>query len=149
GEAAGQGTYTAGGVRVSATRVIEQRGPLVTTDHPLDLAVSGTGMLPVTRLESLDRASQYPLAMTTTGAFRLDEDGVLRTESGLVLMGWRANADGSFAAPVRDSAAGLQPIVVNRAQAAANPTTTIDLGLNLPATATDSSAHGDPIPFTI
>src|SRR5690606_3187565 len=79
GEAAGQGTYTAGGVRVSATRVIEQRGPLVTTDHPLDLAVSGTGMLPVTRLESLDRASQYPLAMTTTGAFRLDEDGVLRT----------------------------------------------------------------------
>lgn len=149
GEAAGQGTYTAGGVRVSATRVIEQRGPLVTTDHPLDLAVSGTGMLPVTRLESLDRASQYPLAMTTTGAFRLDEDGVLRTESGLVLMGWPANADGSFAAPVRDSTAGLQPIVVNRAQAATNPTTTIDLGLNLPATATDSGAHGDPIPFTI
>ena len=150
GEAAGKGTYTAGGVRVTSTRVIDQRGPLVPTDHPLDLAATGRGMLPVTRLEAIDQAQgQRPLALTTTGSFRLDEDGVLRTQGGLVLLGWPANADGTFPAPVRDTAAGMQPIIVNQAQAAADPTTAIDLALNLPATATDFDAHGAPIPFTI
>lgn len=149
GEAAGKGTYTAGGVRVNSSRVIDQRGPLITTDHPLDLAVGGTGMLPITRLESLGQPGQYPLIMTTTGSFRLDEDGVLRTASGQVLLGWPADADGSFPIPARDSAAGLQPIIVNTAQAAADPTTAINLGLNLPATATNFDAAGDPIPFSI
>ena len=150
GEAGGRGTYTAGGVRVDAIRVIDQRGPLVTTDHPLDIAIGGRGMLPVTRIEAIDQPSgQRALTMTTTGSFRLDKDGVLRTESGLVLLGWPANADGSFVEPARDTAAGLQPIIVNQAQAAADPTTTIDLALNLPATATNFDAHGDPIPFTV
>ena len=145
-----KGSYTAGGVRAESFRVIEQHGPLITTDHPLDLAIGGRGMLPVVRMESMDQpAGTRPLTMTTTGSFRLDKDGVLRTESGLVLMGWPANADGSFAEPVRDSAVGLQPIVVNQAQASADPTTEITLGINLPATATDFDAAGDPIPFTI
>ena len=142
----GASTYTAGGVRTTTNRVIEQRGPLVPTDHPLDLAINGSGMLPVTQLQSLGKAgAQYPLALTTTGSFRLDEDGVLRTGSGLVLLGWPANADGSFTEPARDSTSGLVPIIVNQAQAAADPTTTIDLGINLPATGTTV----DPIPFSV
>lgn len=150
GEAAGKGTYTAGGVRVTSTKVIDQRGPLVTTDNPLDLAITGKGMLPVTELSGLGQpGAQYPLTLTTTGSFRLDEDGILRTGSGLVLMGWAANADGTFPEPVRDSTSGLQPIIVNQAQASADPTTRIELGLNLPATGTDFDADGDPIPLTI
>ena len=150
GEAAGRGTYTAGGVRVNTMRVIEQNGPLITTDHPLDLAVTQRGMLPVTRIESMNRSSAAPpLSLTTTGSVRLDKDGVLRTESGLVLMGWPANADGSFPTPVRDSASGLQPIIVNQAQAAADPTRKIELAINLPATETAAGASGAPIPFSV
>lgn len=144
------GSYTAGGVRAESFRVIDQHGPRVTTNHPLDLAIGGRGMLPIVRLESMDQPpDSRPMTMTTTGSFRLDKDGTLRTESGLVLMGWPANADGSFAEPVRDSAAGLEPIRVNQAQASADPTTEIMLGINLPATATEFDAPGDPVPFTV
>ena len=142
----GAGTYTAGGVHTTTNRVIDQRGPLTTTDHPLDLAINGPGMLPVTHLQSLDNTGDtYPLALTTTGSFRLDEDGVLRTGTGLVLLGWPAEADGTFPPPTRHSAAELVPIIINQAQAAADPTTTIDLGINLPASGTTV----DPIPFSV
>lgn len=150
GQGALTGSHTAGGVRASTFRAVEQHGPLITTNHPLDVAVGGRGMLPVVPLESMDQPpGNRPLTMTTTGSFRLDKDGVLRTESGLVLLGWPANADGSFTEPVRDNATSLQPITVNAAQASADPTTRIALGVNLPATATDAGAVGDPIPFSI
>ena len=45
----GSGMYSAGGVRATATRMIDERGALVSTANALDLAVSGRGMIPVTR----------------------------------------------------------------------------------------------------
>ena len=41
------GTYSAGGVRTTTQRLIDQRGALVATSNPTDLAVRGRGMLPV------------------------------------------------------------------------------------------------------
>mgnify|MGYP002652817359 CR=1 FL=1 len=38
------------------------------------------------------------------------EEGVLKTSSGLVLMGWAANRDGTIPTQTRDSAAGLTPM---------------------------------------
>ncbi|MEZ5885399.1 MAG: hypothetical protein R3D56_00635 [Paracoccaceae bacterium] len=61
--------------------------------------------------------------MTTTGAFRPDADGVLTTESGLVLLGWPANADGSIPILPRDTIAGLQPVVITPVRTAGDPTT--------------------------
>jgi flagellar hook protein FlgE len=43
----GAGTYSAGGVRASTVRLIDERGDLVGTGNPLDLAIAGRGMLPV------------------------------------------------------------------------------------------------------
>ena len=55
------------------------------------------GMLPVINEVSLGNAlSDTPLLMTRTGSFRTDADGVLKTDSGLVLLGWPANADGTI-----------------------------------------------------
>ena len=45
--ARGAGTYSAGGVRASTVRLIDERGALVGTANALDIAVSGRGMLPV------------------------------------------------------------------------------------------------------
>ena len=145
------GVYTAGGVLSSASRLIDERGALVATSNALDLAVSGRGMLPVTARSDVSNAGVMDgsLMMTTTGAFRPDENGVLTTASGLVLLGWPANADGTIPTMARDTTNGLQPIVVNSNQQAGDPTTQMRLGVNLPATQTEPGASGAPIPLSV
>ena len=48
-----------------------------------------------------------PLLMTTTGSFHTDSNGVLKTETGLVLLGWPAGADGSIDSYPRDTISGV------------------------------------------
>jgi flagellar hook protein FlgE len=150
-QARGAGTYSAGGVRASTSRLIDEQGALVPTNNALDLAISGRGMLPVTPAVSLNSFSggAQPLMMTTTGAFRPDANGVLRTESGLVLLGWPANADGTIPVLPRDTISGLQPVVITANQTAGDPTTTMNLGVNLPATATEAEAAGNALPLSV
>jgi flagellar hook protein FlgE len=52
----GAGTYSAGGVRTTNMRLIDQRGALVSTNNATDLAVRGRGMLPVTSATSVQVA---------------------------------------------------------------------------------------------
>ncbi|WP_134679627.1 flagellar hook protein FlgE [Paracoccus ravus] len=146
GGARNSGQYTAGGVLAQSSRVVDQRGSLVGTSNPLDIAISGRGMLPVINLSEMNgtQASNAPLAMTRTGAFRTDENGVLRTSSGLVLMGWPTNANGTVPAVPRDSAAGLQPVVLNTSGVFAEPTTGMTIGFNLPAAATVGGSDVTP-----
>lgn len=148
---AGAGAYTAGGVRSQSVRLIDERGALVGTSNALDLAVSGRGMLPVMNAASVNGTGvgEGGLMMTTTGAFRPDENGILTTKSGLVLLGWPANADGSIPTMARDTTNGLVPIVINANQQAGDPTTQMKLGVNLPATATAPGASGDAIPLSV
>jgi len=144
-QARGDGFYTAGGVRASSSRAIDQRGNLVSTSHPLDIAIAGRGMLPVLDASSVragEGTTSSNLLMTSTGAFRIDEQGYLRTDSGLVLTGWPANSDGTIPAQSRNSAGGLQPIMINASQTAAAPTTRINLGVNLPADEAVGDAAG-------
>jgi len=146
----GSGTYSAGGVRITTTRLIDQSGALATTNNATDLAVRGRGFLPVTTESSLISATgDYPLNLTTTGSFRTDENGVLKTSSGQVLLGWPANPDGSIPTFPRDTDAGLQPIQIQANQFAAEPTTAISLGVNLPATETESTATGQQLDLSV
>ncbi|WP_199178525.1 flagellar hook protein FlgE [Acidimangrovimonas sediminis] len=149
--ASGSGTYSAGGVRASSARLIDQHGALVSTSHPLDIAISGRGMLPVTPSVSLGAATggDQPMMMTTTGSFRTDSEGVLKTESGLVLLGWPADADGTIPTFPRDTVAGLEPVVINANQTAGDPTTKMQLGVNLPATETEAGGAGDSLPLSV
>lgn len=144
------GAYSAGGVRVSTFRDIESSGPLITTNNATDIAIAGRGMLPVTRASALDGPSgDMPLILTTTGSFHPDDTGLLKTESGLVLMGWPANADGTVPTFPRDTADGLEPISVDFNQFAGDPTTAINMGVNLPATETQSTSAGNPLDLSI
>jgi flagellar hook protein FlgE len=145
-----KGSYSAGGVRVSAFRHVDQQGTLVATTNSTDLAISGRGFLPVTTAAAIGSPDgSFPLQLVTTGSFRPDDEGYLRTESDLVLMGWPADPDGSIPTQPRDSAAGLQPVVVNRNQFAASPTTEMTLGANLPAEATQAGATGTPLELPV
>ncbi|MCF8510076.1 MAG: flagellar hook-basal body complex protein [Rhodobacteraceae bacterium] len=129
--------YTAGGVRSTNMRLIDERGPLIATNNATDLAIDGRGFLLVTSMESLsDNSSSYDISLATTGSFRPDQNGIMRTAAGQVLMGWPANADGQVPEFPRDSTAGLTPVIFNANQYVANPTTSVTLGLNLPATGT-------------
>ncbi len=135
--------YSAGGVRVSTMRLIDERGPLVSSSNATDIAVDGRGMLPVTTLSAAEGGGEsYPLNLMTTGSFRADENGLLTTETGLVLMGWPAQPDGTIPNFSRVSASGLEPVSINLNEFAANPTTTMTLAVNLPATETASTASG-------
>lgn len=140
----GAGVYSAGGVRAYTTRQIEERGALISTSNATDIAVSGRGMIPVTTEVTLDNLGDQPLMMTTTGSFHTDADGVLKTDSGLVLLGWPADADGSIPTYARDTVTGLQPVVINANQTAGDPTTRMNLGVNLPAE--DAT---DPLPLSV
>ena len=144
----GSGSYSAGGVRASTVRLIEERGDLIGTSNALDLAIAGRGMLPVIDEVSMGNPGS-PLLMTRTGSFRADADGVLKTDSGLVLMGWAANPDGTIPPNARDTASGLVPIIINSNQMVGNPTSEIGLGVNLPATYTVAGSTALPPPLSV
>ena len=147
----GKGTYSAGGVRVTTSRLIDQPGALLSTSNATDLAVRGRGFLPVTNESALGvgATSDFPMNLTTTGSFRTDKEGYLVTETGLVLLGWPANSDGSIPLFPRDTSDGLEPIQINVNQFAGEPTTQITLGVNLPATETDTGASGTTLQTSI
>lgn len=143
-------SFTAGGVRAMATRMIDDEGPLVTSSNALDLAVSGRGMLPVrSAIGQSSVAADQSMLLTRTGAFRIDESGFLSTDTGLRLLGWPANPDGTIPTFPRDSELGLDPIRIDSNQRVGDPTTGIRLGVNLPATATNPGATGNSLPLSV
>ena len=140
----GNGAYTAGGVRVATFRDVSAQGALVSTGNATDISIAGKGMLPVTTAAGVTaQSSERPLMLTTTGSFSPDENGFLRTTSGSFLLGWPANPDGTITVPGRNSSAGLEPVQVSANQFIASPTTRVDLGLNIPADATQAGGTGD------
>lgn len=144
------GHYSAGGVRATTSRAISEDGALVTTTNPLDIAIDGRGMLPVTSAVDLDNGFEtLPMQMTRTGSFRTDDSGILRTTSGLVLMGWPAAADGSIPVMSRDTMGTLEPIQLGASQTVGDPTTRISMGVTLPADQTRPTASGESLPLRI
>ncbi|WP_170565136.1 flagellar hook protein FlgE [Ruegeria atlantica] len=142
------GSYSAGGVRTTSQRMIDQRGSLVTTNNSTDLAVRGRGLLPV-RPSSQVASNSNEMLLTTTGSFRTNEQGHLVTQSGLVLLGWPAGPDGSIPNVPRDTPAALEPVKLSVNQLTGSPTTSMNLRMNLPATATDAGAPGDAQPLSV
>jgi len=146
-----RGAYTAGGVRINSQRLIDQAGALATTSNSTDLAVRGRGFLPVTTESAVNatQTGEFPLSLATTGSFRTDAEGYLRTNSGVVLMGWPADPDGTIPTFPRDTADGLEPVQINVNQFVSEPTTQVSLGVNLPATETEFGASGNPLDLSV
>ncbi|WP_299372103.1 flagellar hook-basal body complex protein [uncultured Tateyamaria sp.] len=138
------GQYSAGGVRATTSRLIDESGSLVSTSNATDLAVRGRGMLPVAQASDIEVGNgSSQMFLTTTGSFRTDADGFLRSDSGLILLGWPANPDGTVPTFPRDTSDGLEPVQINVNQFSGEPTTQMSLGVNLPATDTDAGSTGD------
>ncbi|MFO7758289.1 MAG: flagellar hook-basal body complex protein [Roseovarius sp.] len=139
------GKYSAGGVRATTQRLIDEGGSLVTTSNATDLAVRGRGFIPVALASEVRAGNGAPeMLLTSTGSFRTDSEGRLVTESGQVLLGWPAGPDGTIPNFPRDTSDRLEPVQINVNQLTGEPTTEINLGVNLPATETDAGANGTP-----
>jgi flagellar hook protein FlgE len=137
--------YSAGGVRATSLRLIDERGPLIGTSNSTDLAVDGRGFMAVTTIDAVSRGvGDLPISLATTGSFKADANGIMRNQTGQVLMGWPANPDGSLGNYSRDSFTDLIPVKVDQNQYVANPTTALSLGANLPATSTKVGADTGP-----
>jgi len=135
--------FAAGGVRVNTYRQVDGQGSLISTGNSTDIAVAGRGLLPVTTsLADPSQAAQNELMLTATGSFSPDQNGYLRTSSGLFLMGWPADPSGDIGAATRQSGASLVPVNVSVNRYSALPTENITMGLNLPADATSFGAPG-------
>ena len=142
--------YSAGGVRVDTFKDIAATGSLISTGNATDLAVAGRGLLPVTDQVGVSAiASERNMMMTPTGSFYADQNGNLRTQSGLFLLGWPANTDGEIGNVSRNSGIDLAPVNIAASQYTASPTTSIELGINLPADATESIGTGNSFPLPI
>ena len=138
-----KGGYTAGGVRTTNMRLIDDEGSLISTSNATNLAVQGRGMIPVAHyISGVGTAENAQMLMTSTGSFRVDKDGYLVTASGLVLMGFKANEDGTIPPNSRDSNKDLEAAKLRFQQIFGEPTTKIKIAANLPATDTQPSGDG-------
>ena len=146
----GSGSYSAGGVRITTSRLVDESGALAPTANATDIAVRGRGFVPVTTETALiSQTADWPMNLATTGSFRTDSNGYLVNPGGLVLMGWLANSDGTIPNFPRDTSDGLTPVQIQTNQFAAEPTTAITLGLNVPATETEFGSTGNPLSLSV
>lgn len=147
----GPNSYSAGGVTVATYHDVVNSGSLISTGNSTDISVSGRGMIPVTKVESVGlSANERPFQMVATGAFTRDNEGYLITRSGLALLGWPTDAEGDLlGAVIRESPSSLVPVQISPFLTVAEPTTTMTLGVNLPAAETEAGATGDPFETTV
>jgi flagellar hook protein FlgE len=139
----GGGAYEAGGVLAATFKDVSAQGALISTGNSTDISVAGRGMLPVTTAAGVSaQAGDRALLLSSTGSFSPDKDGYLRTLDGSFLLGWPANPDGSITVPGRNTATGLEPVRTTSFQFVAAPTSRVELGLNIPASATQAGADG-------
>ena len=145
--------YDAGGVRGATVRNIDDQGALLSTRNATDIAISGRGFLPVTDIADVERegeglkakdernGSDLPQKLLRTGAFRPDENGIMQTNSGLVLMGVPTDENGDF--PAQTTLESLKPVKIDSLRLAAERTNEVDISVNLDARLTSAADSYD------
>jgi flagellar hook protein FlgE len=123
------------GVNTTSLAQAFTEGTITQTGNPLNVAINGNGFFQV--------QSGSGIAYTRDGAFHLDNTGHLVTASGAEVMGFSAAAGGAAAT----STGSPQPIQIDQANIAPLATSTLTLGVNLPAS--DAPINTTTHPFSI
>lgn len=146
-DGANTASYTAGGVKSYIKRDITAVGTLESTNNATDIAVSGTGFIPIS--PTIDPAEfdsrTDAVHLTTTGSFEEDAKGFLKNSSGGYLLGWALNPDGTTvnSQPSRNSFTNLEPVNARLVLYNAVETSQIKLSGPIPASATNEDADPD------
>ncbi|NKB20148.1 MAG: flagellar hook protein FlgE [Alphaproteobacteria bacterium] len=132
-------TYAPGGVRSAPVYSIDRQGLLQASEDNTDLAISGQGFFVMT--EAATPTASDTRFYSRAGEFAADSEGFLRAPTGFYLQGWRTDLSGTPTASNTSLLTGLESIRVNSVSGSASPTSTVDLGLNLPASATTGATE--------
>ncbi|HWE56929.1 MAG TPA: flagellar hook protein FlgE [Acidimicrobiales bacterium] len=133
GQGAGINPISIGsGVRIGAVNDDQGQGSLIQTNQPTDVAIQGDGYL----VAKQNGQTLY----TRAGNLTLDANGDLATQTGGLVQGWMANAQGAM-----NTNAPTGPVSIPTGQTMpASATTVLNVGGNLPAW----SGIGTPNPVT-
>ena len=132
-------SYAPGGVRSAPVYDIDRQGLLQASANNTDLAISGDGFFVLTEQDT-PTASDMRF-YSRAGQFAADSEGYLKSPAGFYLQGWRTDLTGTPTAANTSLLTGLESIRVNSVSGSASPTTTVELGLNLPASATTGATQ--------
>jgi flagellar hook protein FlgE len=133
------GNYAPGGVRSSPVYGIDRQGLLQSSANNTDMAISGGGFF-ILAEQDMPTAADTRF-YSRAGQFAADSEGFLKSPSGHYLQGWRTDLAGTPITPNTSLVTGLESIRVNSVSGSASPSTTVDLGLNLPASATTGATQ--------
>ena len=127
--------HSPGGVQSRVEREVDQQGLLTSSAVSTDIAISGSGFFTVN--DKTDGTGNT--FFTRAGEFRPDKEGNLVNSGGHTLMGWPIDNNGT----VQQTNVLSAFTVLNTANLTSAPvaTTTIDIGANLPASATSGDAN--------
>ena len=128
-----QNNYAPGGVRSTPLYAVYRQGLVQTSANQTDLAISGQGFFVVTAQPN--PTSSDVRYYTRAGSFQPDASGYLRTPTGYYVQGWATDSAGVPTSANPSDIATLVPVRVNAVSGSARATSDIQLGLNLPASA--------------
>lgn len=131
---ASSSSFAPGGVRLNTLNSIDQQGLLEASSSETDLAVSGSGFFVVS-----DNATtgSGQTSFTRAGSFRPDANGNLANTAGQFLTGWPIVSGVVQQTSILNA---FTTVNVSSLTSAPIPTSTIDLGANLPGTAVANDA---------
>ncbi len=134
-------TQVGNGVSTAAVAQQFHQGALQLTDNALDLAIQGNGFFVTSDdFSSLDRT------YTRSGAFKLNANNFMVTNSGGYLQGYELNSDGT---PKAVTINGTKPIQIPDKAGQPVKTSLIEASFNLPSTSTPlDPANFDPTDST-
>jgi len=128
-----QNNYAPGGVRSTPLYAVDRQGLVQSSANQTDLAISGQGFFVVTAQPN--PTSSDVRYYTRAGSFQPDASGYLRTPTGYYVQGWATDSAGVPTSANPSDIATLVPVRVNAVSGSARATSNIQLGLNLPASA--------------
>ena len=132
-------SYSPGGVQFSSVTEVARQGLLQSSASPTDLAVSGEGMFVVNGVAK--PTSSDPYLFTRAGAFEPDEVGDLKNTADFYLQGWATDAAGVPIATNTAVLTSLETVNIGGVSGSATATSSIELGVNLPATGAINSTE--------
>jgi flagellar hook protein FlgE len=132
-------SYAAGGVQFNRISQFDHQGILQSTTSPTDVAIAGSGFLVVNTTTSATSSDQF--LFTRAGSFTTDNQGNLHNTAGYYLQGWPCDQTGTPLTTNTSVLSNLQTVNISGVSGSATPTDLIHLGVNLPASDANGTAH--------
>jgi flagellar hook protein FlgE len=130
--------HSPGGVRSTPVASVDRQGLLQASSSVTDLAISGQGFFIVTTTPT--PGANDMRSYTRAGQFSADTEGYLKNPAGYYLQGWATDATGTPTTSNTTTLTGLQTVRVSNITGSAVPTSEVEIGANLPASAATSTA---------